>query len=76
MTWTGFECAFKKVMKHEGGYSHDPDDHGAETYMGISRRYHPDWNGWIYIDDVKERSTFRLSPKILQDLVRIFYKER
>lgn len=26
----------------EGGHANDPDDPGGETYMGISKRYHPD----------------------------------
>jgi len=38
----------------EGGYVNDPDDRGGETYMGISRKWWPDWLGWIIIDRYKE----------------------
>ncbi len=43
-----FRVAFEKTMGHEGGYSNDPDDPGGETYRGISRVHHPDWDGWDY----------------------------
>tara|TARA_Y100000310_G_scaffold215440_1_gene216383 strand:+ start:457 stop:927 length:471 start_codon:yes stop_codon:yes gene_type:complete len=38
----GFEKAIKDVLKHEGGYVHDPHDRGGETNFGISKRSHPD----------------------------------
>ena len=38
----GFEKAIKDVLKHEGGYVHDPHDRGGETNFGISKRAHPD----------------------------------
>ena len=84
MTWKGFGEAFEKTMKHEGGYSNDPDDAGAETYMGISRRYHPNWTGWRIID-VQRKDYNRIIAKslsqhlaqnqILQQYVKIFYKD-
>ncbi len=72
-----FLLAFEKTMGHEGGYSMDPDDAGGETYRGVSRRYHPEWEGWKIIDDVKSSPDF---PRILdslpqlQDAVKIFYQ--
>lgn len=45
-----FDTAFEKTMGHEGQYSNDPNDPGGETYRGISRRYHPEWEGWERID--------------------------
>lgn len=37
----------------EGNYSNHPNDRGRETYAGISRRLHPDWFGWQYVDEAK-----------------------
>lgn len=37
-----FALAVGFVLKHEGGYSNDPDDPGGETNFGISKRYHPE----------------------------------
>jgi len=45
-----FEIALKNALSYEGGHVNDPDDIGGETYKGISRRYHPMWEGWGYID--------------------------
>lgn len=51
-----FNNAFIKVIKAEGGYVNDPDDKGGETYLGISRRNHPDSAMWTFIDDTKKRN--------------------
>jgi len=70
--------AFEKTMGHEGTYAKDPDDTGGETYKGISRRYNPEWKGWVIIDKVKSHAKF---PRILnslpdlQDEVKSFYKQ-
>jgi lysozyme family protein len=48
-----FEEAFKVVVTDEGGYSNNPNDRGAETYRGISRKFHPDWRGWPIVDTAK-----------------------
>jgi len=45
-----FSKAIPKVLKSEGGWVHDPDDPGGETYYGISRRFWPKWIGWKYVD--------------------------
>lgn len=50
---TPFQLALKRVLEHEGLYSHDPRDPGGETYKGISRRAHPNWPGWKIIDQLK-----------------------
>jgi len=42
-----------ELLKTEGGYSNDPADAGAETYCGVSRRFHPSWDGWSVIDKIK-----------------------
>lgn len=74
-----FDRAFKKTMKHEGGYVDDPDDRGGETYRGISRRFHPSWGGWSFIDASKNEDEF---PKCLGENEAIdisvsqFYKDQ
>jgi len=45
-----FAPAFQKTLRHEGGYVHDPNDRGGETFCGISRKHHPNWEGWPFID--------------------------
>ena len=73
-----FEKAYSLVMRNEGGYVHDPDDLGGETYKGIARRFHPRWRGWRKIDTAKNKKGF---PKILdkneslQRQVKEFYKK-
>ena len=38
---TAFTRAVKEVLRHEGGYVHDPHDPGGETNFGISKRSYP-----------------------------------
>jgi len=65
-----FNKAFDKTMGHEGGYVNDPDDVGGETYRGIARRYHPQWEGWDVIDDTKPN----INDAELDPHVRKFYE--
>ncbi len=72
-----FEEAFLKTMGHEGKYANDPLDFGGETYMGVSRRYWPDWDGWYIIDSLKSDPNFSsiLNDNIeLNNKVKSFYK--
>ncbi len=77
-----FKTAYSKTMGHEGGYVHDPDDAGGETYKGIARKYNGDWSGWVIIDDCKKMISCDDFPACLddkdelQDSVHGFYKER
>lgn len=48
-----FSTAYNVLAANEGGYANNPADPGGETYRGISRRYHPDWSGWSWIDSYK-----------------------
>lgn len=72
-----FEEALNKVLKHEGGYVHDPDDPGGETYKGVARKMHSKWEGWDLVDLNKNKTGF---PKNLdkdaelQELIEDFYK--
>lgn len=71
-----FNISLQKMLAHEGGYSNDPDDLGAETYKGISRAAHSTWSGWSCIDKHKSKTDF---PSILnndvelQKQVELFY---
>ena len=73
--------AYKKTMRHEGGYVDDPADAGGETFMGISRKFNRDWKGWSVIDamcvDKSQHFPLCLSQsQRLLNLVQLFYKER
>lgn len=45
-----FEKAFKLVVEAEGGYVNDKDDKGGETFMGITRKNHPNLKMWDIVD--------------------------
>lgn len=62
-----FEQAYEKTMLAEGGYrlTNNANDRGKQTYAGISRRFHPGWPGWAYIDRGETPPTA---------LVRSFYR--
>lgn len=46
-----FEKAFSRLMEEEGvGLSNHPADKGAQTFAGISRKFHPKWEGWRFVD--------------------------
>lgn len=69
-----FEIAFRNTVEHEGGYVFNNDDRGGETYRGITRRWYPDWPGWITIDSIENKSTLsEILP--LQDMVEKFYRD-
>lgn len=70
-----FNLCFGITMKIEGGYSNLSTDRGGETYKGISRKYHPTWEGWKILDSVKIKNDLELSKNVvLQDRVKSFYK--
>jgi len=74
---TSFDEAFNKTMGHEGGYSNDPDDLGGETCRGISRKFHPTWQGWRVVDGLR-RGSLRLTDAIQKELdlsTRQFYQK-
>ncbi len=74
-----YDDTFRKTAAHEGGYVHDPDDVGGETYKGVSRRYNPSWGGWRLIDELKQASgdfPDNLEQNVeLQASVKDFYKQ-
>lgn len=75
-----FNEEFEKVILVEGGYVNDPDDAGGETYLGISRKNNPKWDGWISIDQLKKyhpkdfKKLLKQTPE-LTDKAKRLYKE-
>lgn len=67
-----FSTAFERMIQNEGGYKlHKVSgDRGGQTYAGIARKFHPDWEGWKLID-AGDMESLELSR-----LVRSFYKEQ
>ncbi len=75
-----FDELFDGVIKHEGYYANVEGDQGGETYMGVARNLHPDWEGWQYIDAYKETYgeipwNFKIDVPQLTELVKDFYKQ-
>ena len=67
-----FEQAFEKMIKNEGGFvlHNVSGDRGGQTYAGIARNYHSDWQGWALID----RNDMD-NPQLTQ-FVREFYRSK
>jgi lysozyme family protein len=71
---------FKKtVLPHtlrwEGIYSNRRSDKGGETYRGISRVHHPEWGGWVFLDNIKDKKNgiTSLVNEALYESVALFY---
>jgi len=66
-----FSRAFSACIAHEGGFqlTDVAGDAGGETYAGIARTRHPDWQGWQWIDQGETDSAR------IQRAVRDFYRE-
>lgn len=75
-----FEKSFARTGIAEGGYSKVGTDKGGETYKGISRRWHPNWEGWALIDQHKARYNGTIprytiiKDAILDGMVERFYR--
>lgn len=50
-------------LEGKGEHTKDPDDPGGETYSGISRRYNPNWKGWVFID----KGDYASADKLVRD---------
>lgn len=66
-----FKTCLARLMRIEGGYNNDPADPGAETFRGISRRFHPSWPGWSIIDLAKIHPDFPATLKDDAELARL-----
>ena len=70
-----FDIALQAILSHEGGYTNTPGDAGGETYKGISRVFHPGWEGWFLVDDWKSGVIgSNALDSALGPQVRSFYK--
>ncbi len=75
-----FEEIIDKTLDHEGYYANVAGDNGGETYRGISRRFHPDWEGWSIVDQAKTNAggwlpnNFKVPGILLEGMVLNFYK--
>lgn len=69
-----FDRAFAELIGLEGGYANDPDDPGGETIFGISRRAHPDWEGWGDVDACKKME-LPIGEWPLEDRIMPFAKD-
>jgi lysozyme family protein len=73
-----FITAYKTLIQHEGGYANHPKDRGGETYKGIARNFHPNWDGWSIIDRMKSEPDFPACLNCEEELdqsVQRFYKK-
>ena len=61
-----FTKSFNKIIVAEGGYINDPDDKGGETYLGISRKAHPNSLIWKDIDEYKKKYSVKDLTKKLK----------
>jgi len=69
-----FQVALERTLKIEGGHSFDPKDYGGETYMGISRTYWPNWEGWYFVDKAQDKT--KLIRIAVEALYRTHFWER
>jgi len=74
-----FNKALPKLLRVEGGFADSPSDRGGMTFMGISRKHHPDWEGWSVIDQYlragEDPDTLRQNPFMLR-VVATFYRAK
>jgi lysozyme family protein len=65
------------TLKWESGYNNDPEDKGKETYRGITRRDHPDWEGWAILDKYKPlRRGDIINDSALKEAVQNLYHQK
>ena len=72
-----FNKCYDHLLKNEGGYANDPVDRGGETYKGIARKFHANWEGWQLIEEYKHMTGFpdnAYADEDLNEMVRKFYK--
>ncbi|MBD0403222.1 glycoside hydrolase family 108 protein [Flammeovirga sp. EKP202] len=74
-----FNKIYPKTITHEGYYAKVSGDIGGETYMGVARKYHPNWEGWKIVDFEKRKKggrlpwNYRINNADLDQVVKGFY---
>jgi lysozyme family protein len=72
---SNFDSAYNRTLGFEGKILEDVSgDPGGETFYGISRVNHPNWSGWVLIDEHKKNGTPIGKDLSLPPLVKQFYK--
>jgi lysozyme family protein len=74
-----WNLAYARLSNNEGGYVNHPSDGGGETYRGVARKYHPDWEGWARIDSMKKRGAKKAeldADPALWTMVKEFFRKR
>lgn len=65
------------ILKCEGYWVCDKDDIGGETYRGISRKAHPNWEGWEIVDAHKPlKKNQKIDSPELEESIIEFYDEK
>lgn len=72
-----FNQCLALVLEWEGPYDNDPDDPGAETCFGITRKYQGDWEGWPIVEGMLAAGTPKAQWKdraVLMAYVSAYYR--
>ena len=75
-----FDIAWGETEINEGGYVNDPVDKGGETYRGVTRRFHPNWPGWLLIQKYQKEYPKSFAQKLdndpkLYEMVKEVYRK-
>ncbi len=72
-----FDKVYPDLISKEGFYSDSSNDRGGETIFGISRKYHPNWEGWSIVDFNKSNGTLESlrNDEAFGETVKAFYKK-
>jgi lysozyme family protein len=63
--------AFELIVGYEGLYSNDKNDTGGETVLGLTRKYEPNWQGWVIVDACKKTANFKATLKEREGELRL-----
>jgi lysozyme family protein len=66
------------TLGYEGGWVNSASDAGGETFRGISRVFHGEWEGWLVIDAKRMSPSFPMnvnSDGPLAEMVTNFYEK-